>query len=210
LEIDICGEKLSLLAEKAIYWADQSALLISDVHLGKISHFRKSGIGLPSAASRDNYSRIARLILDHKPTQVIFLGDLFHSTYNEEWKYFVNFINGFEDVEFILILGNHDILDDNQYQTTKLQVVIQLMLGPFLLTHHPTETETAFNLCGHIHPAIRLRGASRQSVKIPCFYLTKNQCILPAFGTFTGTHILPLKDADRVYGAVDTSVIRIQ
>jgi len=76
-------EKLLLLPEKAIYWSDKKILFVSDLHLGKIDHFRKEGIAVPFAARKTNLEKLAYLLQNHKVNQCIFLGDLFHSLYNQ-------------------------------------------------------------------------------------------------------------------------------
>ena len=184
-------------------------MLISDAHLGKITHFRKAGIGVPSNASTGNYKRLRHLLDKYVPESLIFLGDLFHSTYNHEWLFFSELRKTYSHVSFELILGNHDILDSERYTDAELKISSEKHIGPFLLTHHPCIHKELFNLCGHIHPAIRIRGKGRQSIRIPCFYFTENQGVLPAFGTFTGSHLLKLQNANRVFGIADNSVIKI-
>ncbi|MDX1672145.1 MAG: hypothetical protein R3211_07370 [Balneolaceae bacterium] len=65
-------------------------------------------------------------------------------------------------------------------------------------------------LSGHIHPAVKLRGKARQSMKLPCFYFGKQQGVLPAFGHFTGTHVIKPQPDDRVYAIVNQRVVPIK
>ena len=109
------GEELSLLPEKAIYWPKEQLLLIADLHLGKVEHFRKAGIAVPAEAGEANYHVLQELILEHSPKRVIFLGDLFHSNYNYDWELFRDFLESHDNVSFELIKGNHDILHKSQY-----------------------------------------------------------------------------------------------
>jgi metallophosphoesterase superfamily enzyme len=41
---------------------------------------------VPAAANNKNTELLISLLQDTKPDRVIFLGDLFHSHYNEEWE----------------------------------------------------------------------------------------------------------------------------
>ena len=41
------------------------------------------------------------------PKEILFLGDLFHSSYNHEWEEWLDFFNNSKLI-FTLILGNHD------------------------------------------------------------------------------------------------------
>ena len=210
LEVSIRGQSLVLLPEKAMYWPEQDVLLISDVHLGKISHFRKAGIGLPAKALHDNYKRLQYIIDKCSPSSIIFLGDLFHSSYNNEWMYFKEFREANKNISFQLIMGNHDILDIDMYSLVNLEICSHKNLDPFLLTHHPKQDAELYNLCGHIHPAIKIRGKGRQSIRMPCFFFSRYQGILPAFGTFTGSHALKAANDDMVFGITGDTIIRIQ
>jgi metallophosphoesterase superfamily enzyme len=82
-------------------------------------------------------------------------------------------------------------------------------LGPFSLSHEPLPTTQGYNLCGHIHPGVILRGRGRQRLRLPCFYLDHAQGILPAFGAFTGLYVLSAKDGGRVYAVTDASILDV-
>ena len=200
-----------MLPEKCIYWESYECLLISDVHLGKVDHFRKNGIGIPSGASMINYTRLSGLFNRLKPRRVIFLGDLFHSDQNTDWFIFQAFIKNYQHIQFTLIKGNHDIIQDEKLQSLMDEVIdIGLELGPFYLTHEPLEHHSLYNLCGHIHPAVRLRGKGLQSVRLPCFYFKTNQCILPAFGSFTGGYTIEPKNYEDVFVVAENEVIPLR
>jgi len=207
------GAQLQLLPEGAILWPDRKVLLIADLHLGKVQHFRNEGIPLPGSAGQACLDKLERIIRSTQPSRVIFLGDLFHSDYNQDWIRFKNIIEQFPDIEFILVQGNHDILDQSQYNDSTLHVVPEpYTLSPFLLTHHPQECimDGLYNLCGHIHPAVRLRGKAKQSLRLPCFYFGDYTGILPAFGTFTGSYTVSPQEGESVYVIADGAVIPVQ
>jgi metallophosphoesterase superfamily enzyme len=96
----------------------------------------------------------------------------------------------------------------------------QLQLGPFLLTHHPLEesseqpgaevTPKYYNLAGHLHPGVTLRGGGRQSVTLPCFYFGRNTGLLPAFGAFTGLARIKPRKEDKVYVIADEKIIPVE
>ncbi|QNR22612.1 ligase-associated DNA damage response endonuclease PdeM [Croceimicrobium hydrocarbonivorans] len=208
--ISISGEELWLLPERAIYWPDQRRLFIADTHFGKISHFRKNGIKLPEEAAKENLLRLERLLYATQAKEVYFLGDLFHSELNQEWLGFKQVIALFPSTEFHLIGGNHDILDEMSYYRARLKYHPEgLKLGPFFLSHEPLEEFEGYNLCGHIHPGVRLKGAGRQSLRLACYFFSPNQGILPAFGEFTGTFNLKVKKEDRVFVIAENRVIQI-
>ena len=84
VKIEIRGHEFHLLPQKAIFWKNKNTLLISDLHLGKITHFRKAGIAIPTEALLRNFNILEFLIREYKPQRIILLGDLFHSAFNSE------------------------------------------------------------------------------------------------------------------------------
>lgn len=210
--ITIAGEELILHPFKAIYWPAEKVLFIADLHLGKATHFRKSGIAVPAAVEDNNLEKLTALFLDFKPKRVLFLGDLFHSDYNSNWEEFGGLITQFHPISFELVPGNHDIMNQSEYE--KFGIVIQPLdyrLGPFMLRHHPTEdfAKGCYHLCGHVHPGVRLRGYGRQSLRLPCFFFGTNQGILPAFGEFTGYMTLKPAKADQIFVVVEGQVMAV-
>lgn len=211
MDIEILGEQFGLYPEKAIFWKSQQALLLSDLHLGKINHFRKAGIPVPAKANDHNLEIFIDLIQKSKPRRIICLGDLFHSHYNAEWEVFGEVVKHFSTISFELVQGNHDIMGKYQYIRKGISVLDTLQIGKFLLTHHPLESVPGgvYNLAGHIHPGVSLKGRGRQALTLPCFYFGENQGLLPAFGKFTGlARIAPRKD-DRVFIVAEDKVMMV-
>jgi len=195
-----------------MYWERYKILFLADLHLGKATHFRKSGIPIPEMIHQPDLDRLEFLITLYKPERVIFLGDLFHSSINKAWTTFKDFCDKKIDIIPELVLGNHDILDHSNYDFLKLQVE-KLEIYPFILSHKPleeTQLKGYYNLCGHIHPSIRISGAARQSLRVECFYFGKNHGILPAFGSFTGTSkMLNRKKTDRIFAVTNQKIIHL-
>lgn len=205
----VAEETLQLHPYKAIWWPANKALILADLHLGKTTHFRKAGIAVPLAASEDNWNRLDVLFQEFQPEQVFLLGDLFHSDHNGEWELFQTFLQSVPQVRVVLIEGNHDKRTASWHEAAVFEVVPQWQEGPFLMTHHPLEKvpERLYNLCGHIHPAVQLRGQGRQKLHLPCFYFGKEQGILPAFGAFTGTSLVEPQPGDQVFLIAGGSVV---
>ncbi len=211
MDVDILEEKFRLFPQKAVFWKSQDILLLSDLHLGKINHFRKAGIPVPQKANDHNLEVLIDLIQICKPGRIVCLGDLFHSHYNAEWEVFGEVVKHFSSITFDLVLGNHDIMGQYQYRRKGIVLHEQLQVGKFLLTHHPLESvpRGVYNLAGHIHPGVFLKGRGRQAITLPCFYFGDNQAYLPAFGKFTGlARIAPKKD-DKVYIVAEDKVILV-
>ncbi len=211
MTVEISGESFQLLHHKAMFWPKKKALLLADLHLGKINHFRRSGIPLPSRANDRNIEVLVDLIQRVKPERILCLGDLFHSHYNPEWEVFGEVIRHYRHISFELVLGNHDIMSELQYERKGVMLHDELIIDQFILTHHPLDTihDGQYNLAGHIHPGVTLHGRGKQAVTLPCFYFGRQQALLPAFGVFTGlARIKPMKD-DQVYVIVEDSVLHV-
>lgn len=211
LPIQLAGETMHLLGERAMFWAAKGTLLIADLHLGKAGHFRKAGIAIPQTVNLTNLRQLTRLVMRTQPQEVLFLGDLFHSDPNREWPAFVRWKQQFPDTRFSLLMGNHDILPPTFYQQAGVQCYPEgLQTGPFWLTHAPAEdTGKGYNLAGHIHPGVRLSGKGRQSLRLPCFWFGDRQGLLPAFGAFTGLFRIAPKPRERLYVVVNEKVVPI-
>lgn len=211
LELELKGQQLSLLAEKAMIWQDKACLILADLHMGKITHFRKSGLPLPRQAELENYERLSTILLNHKIDRVLILGDLFHSTMNSEWDIFSRFLSEFSHISFELVHGNHDILPGEAYTHDNFTLLGERYTeGPFLFSHKQESEATGYNIYGHIHPGIRLEGKGRQSLRLPCFAFGENEAILPAFGTFTGLHCLNPGYSDKIFVISGYSVMEVK
>lgn len=206
--IYIQDQKFQLHPLGGLFWKEKSLLLISDVHLGKVNHFRKFGAAVPRKAIHKNFVLLDQIVSDFQPFQICFLGDLFHSSLNKEWELFENWV-GKTPAEIILVSGNHDIIAPEKYRQLNVEIFPELIIDNFLLTHHPEEREGLFTFCGHIHPAVKLHGFGRQKLKLPCFFKSKNQMILPAFGEFTGTYTMNPSRQDEVYAIVEDAVVKV-
>ena len=209
LETIINDQIFTMHSSGALFWNEKNTLFIADVHLGKVTHFRKNGFAIPNDALHKNFEKLIEVVDFFQASTILFLGDLFHSTKNSEWDLFVNWAKECT-CEIVLIAGNHDIIGAHNYENNGIKVVDYIRIDDFLLTHHPTEVEGIFNFSGHIHPGIVLRGLGRGHLKLPCFFQSKQQMILPAFGAFTGLGIMKPKKGDVIFAVLKEDVILIQ
>ena len=211
MQIQLNGEEILLLPERALFWEKEKCLFLSDLHLGKSGHFRKHGIAVSPQILYRDLDLLAGLINRYHPERVMILGDLFHSTYNAEWEVVGDFFSEIP-LSFELVPGNHDILHKEHYLDCGLRLREEgHQVGPFRLYHEPEHIDQnkGFALAGHIHPGIRMQGGGRQSLRFPCFHFTEAYGILPAFGQFTGLVIVYPKPSDEVYAIVESDVIKV-
>jgi DNA ligase-associated metallophosphoesterase len=212
--LQLLSQDLFLLPQKAIYWQQEKALIAADVHLGKVGHFRKAGIAVPRDMEQTELAVLSDLVFEHKPQKLIFLGDFFHSDINADWDWLILWRSQFPKLEIILVKGNHDIIDERYYQGLNIALHDELLIGPFLMLHHPLTDENLQNapgyvFCGHIHPGISLAGKARQQITLPCFAFGEKQAVLPSFGTFTGRVAIRSNKTDRIFAIANDKVLAI-
>ena len=212
MEVEILSEKFEMLPQKVLLWKSRKTLLLADMHLGKINHFRKAGIPVPAKANNKNWETLVDLIHSTKPERMICIGDLFHSHYNSDWEMVGQFRKNFLQLSIELVTGNHDILSDHQYKRNGITMHGDgLKFDSILLSHFPVDNPQpgTFTLSGHLHPGVRLHGKGKQAMTLPCFYFGEQQGYLPAFGVFTGLAKISPKKNDRIFAIANDSIIRV-
>ena len=201
----IHNEELELLSQRALFWQAQQSLIVSDLHLGKAGHFRKHGIPVSRKVHLKDLKILETLIRTKCPQHVILLGDLFHSYENDEWNDFLKFLEVHDQIKFTLVEGNHDILTNYPKQ---LMLTTKLNCGPFSFTHIQ-QADDLYNISGHIHPGVLIRGKARQGMVMSCFLFGEEFAIMPAFGQFTGVKKIKPKKTDRVFAIAEDNVIEL-
>jgi len=90
----------------------ERVLVVADLHIGWEVALVERGIHVPSQTPR-MLERMTRLIKDHRPTRIIFLGDVKHTVATAEWGEWQDVPDFFEALlkmvsEIEVIPGNHD------------------------------------------------------------------------------------------------------
>jgi DNA ligase-associated metallophosphoesterase len=208
----ILRQNFWLTAQRSVFWEEQKALIVSDLHFGKTGHFRKSGIAVPQTIYREDLQRLVSLVDYFKPAQLIVVGDFFHSTANSELDWFKKWRADLSFLHITLVKGNHDILQRKWYQEAGIDLIEdQLRMHAFLFTHDKCDTyPDVYTFCGHIHPGIYLQGLGKQGLRFPCFYFAEDHCILPAFSRFTGIALVRPRENETVFAIVEDQLIQMQ
>jgi uncharacterized protein len=203
VDIDVAGERLRLLPQRAAYLPDCRTLLIADAHIGKAVSFRRLGVPVPQGTTGEMLGALDGLLASTGARRIVFLGDLLHSAQGRApatidrvaaWRH------RHADVELTLVRGNHDQHAGDPPAEWFVEVLAgPLRLGGLALTHHPEPLPGAYVLAGHLHPAVRLGGRAHDRLRLPCFHFGPAVGVLPAFGAFTGMHVITPAPGDRVY-----------
>jgi DNA ligase-associated metallophosphoesterase len=202
-ETEVAGQRLQLLAQRAAFLPEQGTLLVADAHLGKAHSFRRLGVPVPVGTTAEMLGTLTALIVSTAARRIVFLGDLLHSARSRSpatWAAMADWRQRHADVEMTLVRGNHDRHAGDPPAEWRIDAFDEpLSCGPLALAHHPDPVAGAYVLAGHVHPAAVLGGKAHDRLRLPCFHLGRTVGVLPAFGGFTGTHVLPRGPDDRVF-----------
>jgi len=210
--INIQETEILLLPQRAAFFLQQRILVLADMHLGKLVHFRKKGIFAPLRLVNEDLDTMSSLIKTLKPDEVVFLGDLFHSEANSEYHHFIEVIDLFPNVKFTLTKGNHDIIPEALLRDTKIEVTDEIVLQNNIVLRHQLPKSRpleSFYIIGHIHPGYIFYGKGRQYYTLSCYHHTRHFLILPAFGKHTGLFIPDVLPEDAVYVIMNEEVVRV-
>lgn len=207
LRIDIAGEPMQLLADRALYWPRRQRLLIADLHLGKGDTFRAAGIPVPTGGTAHDLRRIDTLLRVTGARSLWILGDFLHArrhaAVDDAWR---ALRDAHVEVAFGVVPGNHDRALDAGI--AGVDVVAQGRHdAPFVFRHAPSEDADAggHTICGHVHPVLRLPGAGRHAV----FWLQPLTTVLPAFSAFTGGHAVRREPGTRIVACNGSTLLQL-
>ena len=186
----MAGEIIELLPDPALWWPAAGVLFVADLHLGKAAAYRALGQPVPGGTTQENLARLDRVIDRHGPRQIVFLGDFLHAA-SARTASLLAAVHAWRErhpaLACTLVRGNHDSRAGDPPAALRFEMVDEPhLIGPFAACHHPQRHATQAVLAGHLHPACRLHGRGRDSLRMPCFVQEGEQLILPAFGEFTG------------------------
>ena len=200
------GHRWELRPEKAVVRNDTRTVVVADLHLGKSGHFRTHGIPVPASTDADTLGRLSRLLDAVAAETLVVLGDFFHSKAGvtpSMLSELARFRDRHAVVEMVNIRGNHD----RHAGDPPGDLGIHCLAGPVadggvLFAHQPEDLGEEHAglplMCGHLHPAVNLRGRSDR-MRLPCFRFAEDHAVLPAFGAFTGMKAIRPSRGDRIF-----------
>jgi DNA ligase-associated metallophosphoesterase len=204
---------LRLLPQRAAYLVDHRVLLVADAHIGKAVTFRRLGVPVPGGTTTETLQRLSAAVAATGARHIVFLGDLLHSAQSRAaatWAAVARWREAHPGLALTLVRGNHD----GHAGDPPTEWGVACLNGPLhlpgleglALAHHPDPVPGAYVLAGHVHPAAMVGGRAHDRLRLPCFHFGPAVGVLPAFGAFTGMHVLPQGPGDRVYVVAGDSV----
>ncbi len=201
-EIYVAGVRLVADCEGALYWPDERALIVADLHLEKGSSYATRGVLLPPYDTAATLARLAELIARYSPRAVIALGDSFHDgdgplrLGDADRAALVALQRG---RDWLWVAGNHDP-DPSEHIAGSFAAT--LAIGPLLFRHAPQAGAVNGEVAGHLHPVARVSGRGR-TVRRRCFVSDRKRVILPAFGAYAGGLNVRDRAFDEIFGSLD-------
>lgn len=211
--MELAGETLRLLPERAIYWPRRSTLLIADTHWGKAATMRAHSVPVPSGTTNEDLARLSAALDRSGARRLVILGDVIHARKGRSPETLASVARWRErhaSTEILLVRGNHDQRAGDPPVDLGIRCVdAPFAEPPFAYRHFPHPAPEGYVLAGHIHPAIKLCGGGKQRATLPCFLFGPRVGILPAFGGFTGMGRIDPAEGDRVYAIAGDEVIDV-
>ena len=212
LDIELAGQRLVMLPQRALFWPARQLLVIADIHFGKAASFRAGGIPVPRGTTTENLDALDALIDACQATGLLFLGDFLHARHAHAAATIAALTHWRErrsGLRLTLVRGNHDRHAGDPPAHLRIEVVDEpWKIGPLLFAHHPQAHPDGYVLAGHVHPVYRL-STRGDALRLPCFVFGKESGMLPSFGSFTGGHPVAPQPGDRVFVTTDDSVMEV-
>ncbi len=208
LSVELAGEPVQLLADRALWWPARRRLVIADLHLGKSHVFRQAGIAIPSGATQHDLERLTRLVARTDAHELWIVGDVLHgpaaqAAWRDAWT---RWRRQHAALEVAVLVGNHDRALDGESMGMR-QLGEARGDGPFMFRHLPhPDPQGRHVIAGHVHPKTHLPGVPRAW---PVFWLRQGMTVLPAFSEFTGGYEVGVEQGDAVAACVQGSVVPI-
>ncbi len=183
--LSFADQDFRIIDRAALFWPEQRALLVADLHLEKASAYAAQGQMLPPYDSHDTLQRLASVIRQCGAARLFCLGDNFHDS-GGEMRLEAAAARLLGDlarrVELVWITGNHDP------DVTALwggRSAHEVQLGGIMLRHQAVEDGGLPDVSGHFHPKVHICQSGR-TIRRACFVRGQRHLILPAFGSLTG------------------------
>ena len=215
LSVSIEGIDFRLLSKRGLYWPEQKTLFIADTHFGKEATFRSQGVAVPRGSTQGTLSTIVQMISDCQASRLILLGDMFHarSSISQDIRESLDaFFVTHAQLRFTLVLGNHDKGILALTKGWPIEIVDSgTSIESVSISHLPQAPSppSKLLLCGHLHPAYRFSSRMDSIGKLPCFWLSNRQLVLPAIGEFTGTQVIQPNKSDQTWVIADDQILRV-
>ena len=162
-------------------------LVLGDMHLGIEASLEMEGVQLPRVQAAEMMRRFTAAAEAHHPRRVVVLGDMKHEfsrNLEQEWSQVRRMLEHMSSfAEVTVVRGNHDNYLANITSRAGVDLVDELEVDGFHLSHGHIPCSGRPLVQGHEHPSARLFDGVGGFIKMPAFLHHPNERILviPAF-----------------------------
>lgn len=187
--IDLAGETLTLMPQRAAWWESRGTLVVADMHLGKSETMRVAGLPVPDVDLDEQFARLESAVDETGAKRLVVAGDLIHAPAGLTPGLAARVAERLQGlrqrgVSVVLVRGNHDRRIEGVEAAWGLAEIHDVLVdGAIRVVHEPRAAEGSGGafIAGHLHPALPVGGGA----KVPAFVLRDAGLILPAFSRFT-------------------------
>lgn len=193
------------LRDRAVYLPAEETLVVADLHVGRDA---SSAVELPLGERADLTDRLAALLADFSPAEVVVAGDLLHA-FDRIPEGVAETVAALGETvadagaELVVVRGNHDSMLDSVWDSVRGELGAgddaaansgddrasvptpeEYRVGDTIVAHgHTAPDESADRyVVGHDHPAIEIEGARRPCLLYgPEAYRGGDVVMVPAF-----------------------------
>jgi DNA ligase-associated metallophosphoesterase len=213
LEIELCGERVLLHADRALEWPARETLVVADTHFAKDDIFRRAGIAVPNGPALGDLHRIDKLLMSTRCSRLLILGDFVHGATSEGDSFPQAFRMWREhrpQLSIEIVAGNHDRREAaSKWHHVATWHAQPLVESPFVFAHDPRRSSEGYVLAGHVHPMWQF-GRRSGGGRVPIFWRRPEWLVLPSFGTFTGGVNVDRAPGDVIYIAAPERVLALR
>jgi DNA ligase-associated metallophosphoesterase len=189
----------------ALFHATERWLALADLHFGYELSQRAAGRLVPLWGTTSIEDRLADLLDEYQPRQLIIVGDLVHdAAAAAAASELLDRLR--RRCEVITLAGNHD-----RHVAPTIEFAPHWETPEFVFEHghcEPEETKR-IRIIGHHHPAASISDGAGLRLKLPAFIQQEGCWILPAFSPWAGGVAWPDDGASCIWLCTPRRVLRI-
>lgn len=210
MTIELHGERMALLPQRAIWWPRMKWLIVADLHAGKSEVYRHHGVAVPDGVLQEMLRRLSQMCAALCPERLVILGDLVHHADGLDGAVRQAIGDCFCTLTrpALLVRGNHDTSVSLPATWPIEDAGDALEEPPLRFTHQPSVTRHRYTLAGHLHPTLSL-ASTTDLLRLPCFHFGPRLGVLPAFSRFSRGVPMQVGVADRAYVIADGELIAV-
>jgi putative SbcD/Mre11-related phosphoesterase len=190
-------------ADLCLHIPEERTVVVADLHIGYESALEAEGIHIPRIQTDAVIESLAKIIEKFEPDRLVVLGDLKHEfsrNLGQEMRDVRAVLDSVSDqVEVVLVKGNHDNFLENIVSRIQIPVVPQYRAAGLTFVHGHQPCEARPLIMGHEHPSIKIVDRVGAYIKMPCHVYLRDEgiLILPAFSPLaSGTDLTGVTPAE--------------